>query len=223
MRFTTPALALLFWMVPASAFAQSLPCAPSSQGFDPYKPSDLAIVRQYGGTAVSQAPVSALLRLDPYVPMQAELLRQLGNGLPWWPLAGYYGHPLPPLTPDCRAVAELAQVPGDAPRPLTQFSEMLAALEREGGTPSALAASRGSAGQTSVPFERTRARNLGVSIQYAGRTWISDGPAISVGTSEFVRVGESAGFPVYRRAGAKDDVIYVPSTKGLVAPFRVAR
>lgn len=223
MRFTTPALAVLVWMIVASAFAQGPPCAPLSDGFDPYKPSDLAIVRQYGGTAVSQAPLSALLQLDPYVPMQAELLRQLGSAIPWWPVAGFYGYPLPLRPPDCAAVVEPAPVAANPPRPLTEFSELLAALEREQGPSLAVAANRSGAGQKSVPADTARGRTLGVSIHYAGRTWISDGPAIAVNADEFVRVGESAGFPVFRRAGAKGDVIYVPSIRGLVAPFRAVR
>jgi hypothetical protein len=38
-----------------------------------------------------------------------------------------------------------------------------------------------------------------------------------------VRVGESAGFSVFRRAGAKDDLIYVPTTPDMVAPFQPVR
>jgi hypothetical protein len=63
-------------------------------------------------------------------------------------------------------------------------------------------------------------RNTGVWIQYADRTWASAGGAVVFREADFVRVGESAGFGVYRRAGTTDDVIYVQTIRGMVAPFR---
>jgi hypothetical protein len=38
-----------------------------------------------------------------------------------------------------------------------------------------------------------------------------------------VRIGESAGFPVFRRIGAKDDLIFVRSTPQMLAPFQAIR
>jgi hypothetical protein len=37
-----------------------------------------------------------------------------------------------------------------------------------------------------------------------------------------VRVGESAASAVFRVRGAKDETIFVPTTPGMVAPFRAA-
>ena len=69
---------------PAFASAQTGPCAPRPLGFDPYKPSDLAVLRQFGGSVLVNLPFSSLLQLDPYVPSQAMLLRQFGGALPLW-------------------------------------------------------------------------------------------------------------------------------------------
>jgi hypothetical protein len=38
---------------------------------------------------------------------------------------------------------------------------------------------------------------------------------------DFQRVGEYARLPVYKLARGGDDVIYVPSRQGLVAPYRL--
>jgi len=37
---------------------------------------------------------------------------------------------------------------------------------------------------------------------------------------DFQLVGDYAGFPVFARQGIKEDVIYIPSRAGLVAPYR---
>jgi hypothetical protein len=36
-----------------------------------------------------------------------------------------------------------------------------------------------------------------------------------------VRVGQYGVFPVFRRAGVHEDVIYVPTREGLIAPYRL--
>jgi hypothetical protein len=59
-------------------------------GLDPYKPSDAAILRAYGGTLVQQTPLLELRQLDPYKPSHAELLRQIGNGIPQWSHFSWY-------------------------------------------------------------------------------------------------------------------------------------
>ena len=60
-------LALLLFGAPALAAAQVGPCPPRPIAFDPYKPSDLAILRQVGSSVLANAPFSSLLQLDPYV------------------------------------------------------------------------------------------------------------------------------------------------------------
>jgi hypothetical protein len=62
--------------------------------------------------------------------------------------------------------------------------------------------------------------NDGVWIMFAGERWLSAGAAIPF-TADFVRVGEYAGFPVFARRDFSQDVIYVPSRAGLIAPYRL--
>jgi hypothetical protein len=206
MRLTIIVALFLF---PASVFAQSPPCSQSSSSlpqFDPYKPSHLAIVRNYGATVLSQASLDTLLKLDPYVPTEAALLRQVGGALPLWPYA-YPGYlPARQLAP-CESVPETATTTGA----LTTFSEVVARLERR--TPVATTTTRDTAAN----------RNLGVSIQHDGRVWISAGPAVRFSETDFVRIGDRAGSPIFRRAGGEDTVVYVGTTAGMVAPFRAVR
>jgi hypothetical protein len=59
-------------------------------GLDPYKPSDAALLRNYGGTLLAQTPLLELRQLDPYKPSHANLLRQIGNGIPQWSHFNWY-------------------------------------------------------------------------------------------------------------------------------------
>ena len=213
MRLALATLGILLFST--NAFAQALPCAAHTLSYDPYKPSDAAIVRNYGGAVVSHAPISTLLKLDPYVPSQAELLRQVGNGIPVWGV--YPWHPYAPLPSASNSVADCAPQPTahmsePAVAPLTSFADVMNAVDS-----APAARSVASAARTSQP--RTR----GVLIQYAGRAWISDGAAVPFQEGEFERVGESAGFPIYQRRGSKDGEIFVPTVRGMVAPFRLSR
>jgi hypothetical protein len=213
MRFATITFALLVLVAPSS-WAQPSPCSPHTAGlaFDPYKPSDLAIARNYGGTVLAQAPLSALFQLDPYVPIEGELLRQLGRAIPVWVYPGYAWYPPVPQPLACPPVPETTMLQpssSDEP-PLTTFSEALAALPAR-GTPATAAITR-----TASP------RNQGVTIQWDGRTWVSAGAAVPFSETEFVRFGKRAESPIFRRAGARDNAIYIQTTPGMVAPFRPA-
>ena len=209
MRVVTPSIGVLLFAT--TAYAQ-VPCASLPLAYDPYKPSDVAIVRQYGGAVMSQVPLSTLLKLDPYVPSQGELLRLVGRGIPvWMTYPGYPAAPPPPAA-DCPPASG---PPARSAAPLTTFGEVLTELERAGATP-------GSATVTPTSSATGADRDTGVRIQYAGRTWTSAGAAVPLRDSEFVLAGKSAGFPVFRRAGTSDDVIFVPTTRGMVAPFRAA-
>lgn len=200
-------------LVVTTAYAQS-PCAAEIPAYDPYKPSDLAIMREYGGTVLAQAPLSTLLKLDPYVPSQGELLRQLGRAIPIWSTFGWYPHAGRPIAADCQPAVRPASTAAAA-APISRFSDVLIELQRRG-------VEQGSARITPSSGAAAGAR-AGVSIRYADRTWVSDGPAVPYSATDFVRLGESAGHAVYGRAGAPDDVIFLPTSSGMVAPFRAAR
>jgi hypothetical protein len=63
--------------------------------------------------------------------------------------------------------------------------------------------------------------NDGVWIEFGGERWVSDGMAVPLVSSEFVLVGEHAGFPVFARRGLKEEKIYLPTREGVVAPCRL--
>lgn len=72
--------------------------------------------------------------------------------------------------------------------------------------------------ETSLPPES----NDGLWVPFGGERWISDGMAVAFDASAFVQVGEHAGFPVFARAGLRDEVIYLPTRDAVVAPYRLA-
>ena len=74
----------------APAFAQTAVPELHPFGLDPYKPSDAALLRTYGGTLLAQTPLLELRQLDPYKPSHATLLRQIGNGIPQWSHFNWY-------------------------------------------------------------------------------------------------------------------------------------
>jgi hypothetical protein len=214
---------LLAALIAAPSFAQAPPCPASAQTlvFDPYDPSDLAIVRNYGGTVMSQAPLGSLLALDPYVPTQAALLRQVGGAIPWWPLVGCVQCPLPAVPPPSPCVTQTPpalspppEIRHESPGPFTAFSDVVSVLQARG----ALEAAAARPASVVAP-----ARVQGISIEYGGRRWTSAGPAIPFVERAFERIGQSGGSPVFRRAGERDGLIYIPTTPGMVAPFRRAR
>lgn len=217
MRVPTAVVGLLLFST--SAFAQGAPCSPRALSYDPYKPSDLAIIRNYGGAVVSQAPLSELLKLDPYVPSQGELLRQVGNGIPVWGVYPWHPYAPPAIAPappgDCDpAPATAVDQPAPAASHITTFADAMAAVQRAPST-AATASAAARAPQTQ--------RQRGVLLNYAGRTWISDGAAVPFQERDFERIGESAGFAIYQRRGSKDDRIFVTTARGMIAPFRLSR
>jgi hypothetical protein len=231
-------IAAVLFLLPCSAFAQSWPsdavrhaavrrnpCAPiaSALQFDPYKPSHTAIIRNYGATLLAQAPLSDLLALDPYVPSQAALLRQLGGAIPLWGFPMYPAYPAYPVYqaypppapyPPARHGAPCGE-PARAQAPmLTTVNELLQVLEQRRDT----TATTTKPSSTAAP-----GRSRGISILHAGRVWISAGHAVRFSEAEFVDIAESTAAPVFRRRGGDDSLIYVPTTPGMVAPFRAAK
>jgi hypothetical protein len=204
-----PFLVLLI-LFPVSVSAEPSRCPPAPSGpmtFDAYNPSHLSILRNYGATMLAQAPLDTLLKLDPYVPVEGALLRQLGGAIPVWsypPLTWY-----PPAAPGgpCVSIPEVTPLPAV----LTSFSDVVSEL----GARAPLAMAQTGAATTE--------RNRGISIEYDGRVWVSAGPAVAFSSAEFVRVGDRVGAPVYQRAGTKESVIYISTMAGMVAPFRAGR
>jgi hypothetical protein len=63
--------------------------------------------------------------------------------------------------------------------------------------------------------------NDGIWISYLGEKWISSGSAVPLTAEGFRIVGNYNGFPVFGRSRASEQVIYVPTRAGLVAPYRL--
>ena len=63
--------------------------------------------------------------------------------------------------------------------------------------------------------------NDGLWIRYLGEKWVSAGSAVSLTAAGFRVVGNYDGFPVFARNGRSEQVIYVPTGTGLVAPYRL--
>lgn len=61
--------------------------------------------------------------------------------------------------------------------------------------------------------------NDGIWIQFKDQKWVSAGKAVPLRSSEFRRIGEYDGFPVFARTG-QGELIYLPTRGGLVAPYR---
>jgi len=61
--------------------------------------------------------------------------------------------------------------------------------------------------------------NDGLWVRYDNATWVSRGVA-EPRSDAFTQIGERSGFPVFRKRDAGDDVIYLPSRDGLLAPYR---
>jgi hypothetical protein len=202
--------------------AQPSPCAPPSGtplGFDPYNPSDLAIVRSYGGAVMSQVPLATLLQLDPYVPTEAALLRQVGGGLPFWAYSGYGWYPPVVPSPPCKPAPTSSSTQPVSPvaaAPPTTVRELLAKVER-----------RTSATVAAVPTSRPRAASArpgrGIIVHHDGREWVSAGPAVNFSETAFVRIGEQAGSPIFRESRGDRALIFIPTAPGMVAPFRASR
>jgi hypothetical protein len=214
-KIRTAAVALTVTMLAAaSAAGQTSESAEHPYGLDPYKPSDAALLRNYGGTLVAQTPLSELRKLDPYKPSHAALLRDLGGAFPLWGIT-WFPAPLP---------ASLT------PFPLSGFTALppTSVTIQQVAPPSASAADTSAVSDavTSPPSSITTLRRPensdGVWITFAEQKWISAGKAVPFEASEFERVGENGIVPVFKRTRVNEEVIYLPTREGLVAPYRLS-
>ena len=212
------------FLAAAPAAAQSPAPAPEVYTLDPYDPSDAELLRKYGSVLVAQTPLLELRKLDPHTPSHAALLRDLGGAIPLWGL----WYPPTPLA------APLTPFPGSGhvgPAPGTNiffvFPGQPGQADGESSTsePAAAAAPPGPEPAPGAVTLLQPETNDGVWISYAGQKWISAGPALPLDQSAFSRVGEHGGFPVFKRQGGQDDVIYLLTGDDAesVAPYRVKR
>src|SRR5215208_6470547 len=157
-------------------------------------------------------------------------------------LAGTAGSRTPSFpvrtTPEPREVAVAAVSPTAPPQPvgaISAFTPEPGAVGTTGRIVTIAARERittpvvvGTAGsitmqrqQAAIATIRRAESNDGVWLQFMGARWVSAGSAVLLRASEFVRVGEYAGFPVFARQGLNEDVIYLPTLAGFVAPYKL--
>jgi hypothetical protein len=141
--------------------------------------------------------------LQPYErPRRGDLAGTTGSRTPSFPVQ---------LTPSAGGVLEAATSPTTLPQPIGAIS----AFTPESPAPDAPQSDT----QPIVTLLRPE-NNDGVWVRFAGSKWISAGPAVPLRATEFQLAGDYAGFPVFTRQNIKEDVIYIPSRAGLVAPYR---
>jgi hypothetical protein len=205
----TAIIAVLFGAVPIAA--QTPEPDEHPYGLDPYKPSDAALLRDYGVTLVAQTPLLELRKLDPYKPSHAALLRDIGGAIPLWGVLWYPG-PVP---------ASFTPFPMDTVTGRPAARKRIAAQPAMGAAEVTPPAPATPPSATSITTLQRPENNDGVWITFAQQKWISAGQTIPFEPSKFVRVGEYGAFPVFRRVGESEETIYVPIRDDLVAPYRL--
>lgn len=88
------------------------------------------------------------------------------------------------------------------------------------GTSGVLAA-RPPSGAPSVASLSRPQNNDGLWVPFLGEKWVSAGAAVPYSQEAFARVGDYGTFPVFARSGLKEDLIYIPTRAGFVAPYRL--
>jgi hypothetical protein len=191
----------------ASASGQGLAPSQNPYALDPYRPSDADLLRRYGSVLLAQTPLAEIRKLDPFNPSDAALLRELGGGIPLWGL-WYPPFPGPLVFPSA------ASATGERP----QINIFIGQLPPE-------AVTSGAAPSPSLPKEIITAirpdSNDGVWIEYGNARWISSGQAVAFDDTAFMQIGEYNGFPVFQRRDGSGEVIYLPTRKDRVAPYRL--
>jgi hypothetical protein len=214
-RATAVALAVtLLGVVPAAG--QNCESSEHPYGLDPYKPSDAALLRNYGVTLVAQTPLLELRKLDPYKPSHAALLRDLGGAMPSWGITWFPGPVPASLTPFAISASPMQSPPSPvtiqiAPQPAVAADDDSLAPEAAAPPPS------------SMTTLRTPENSDGVWITFADQKWVSAGRAVPFDAAEFARVGEYGGVPVYKHGRVSEEMIYLPTREGLVAPYRLSK
>jgi hypothetical protein len=155
------------------------------------------------------------------VPISRGLLQPYRNlGRDVGPLMAAVPPTAPPMTVGAISVfTPESAVAFGSPQPAVEAREARAPLTDVVGTTGIAAPSR----QTPVPVVSMLRpeNNDGVWIVFGGERWISAGTAVPLVETDFVRVGEYAGFPVFARRDFTQEVIYLPSRAGLIAPYKL--
>jgi hypothetical protein len=128
-------------------------------------------------------------------------------------------------------VAVTAVSPTAPPRPLgavSAFTPEAGAIGTTGMSSRGATTIVGTAGTVTVrqapptvaAIERGQSSD-GIWLEFMGGKWVSAGPAVPLRASEFMRVGDYAGFPVFARHGLTEEIVYLPTLAGYAAPYRL--
>jgi hypothetical protein len=162
--------------------------------------------------------------MQPYERRRAgELAGTVGSTMPSYPVFS------PVDSPISNPVTAVPQAPGpptgymvpSAPAPVaTLGASVPAQAPTTGSTRPDAARPHGS-----LTIERPEGLN-GIYLMFGDRRWFSDGPAIERSGSDFTKIGEYRGLPVYQKRARGESTIYLPvssSSDSLVAPFSLRR
>ncbi len=187
---------------------------------DPNKPSDAALLRDFGDTLVAQVPVADMQALDPYKPSDAALLRRMGAGLPIY--LAWYPYVVAPSMPVLQRTREAEASPHGMPRRHARAGAIGALPYPIAPRPNDCACERApESGPTSLATVLKPQSNDGVWIEFQQRRWISAGKTAPHVETDFVSAGTYRDLTVYKRRGSSDDVIYLPTRDGSLVPYRL--
>jgi hypothetical protein len=145
--------------------------------------------------------------MQPYErPRRGDLAGTTGSRAPSFPVAG--------VTSGYRGEIMAAAPPTNLSRPvgaINRFDDDVSAVAQAAPAPSE------PQGYATVLRPEN---NDGIWITYAGARYLSAGAAVPFRAVDFQLVGDYSGFPVFARQNVKEDVIYIPTRAGLVAPYR---
>jgi hypothetical protein len=150
--------------------------------------------------------------MQPYErPRRGDLAGTTGSRAPSFPVGHEY---------EGSTVLAAAAPPTNLPRPIGAIGAYTPGL---GPSPQAAAGAAAPAQAETQPVVvlLRPENNDGIWIMFNGAKWISAGSAVPLRAAEFQLVGDYAGFPVFARQGAKENVIYLPTRAGLIAPYRL--
>jgi hypothetical protein len=144
--------------------------------------------------------------MQPYErPRRGDLAGTTGSRTPSFPVAGntagYRGEIMAPVSP-------------------TNLPQPLGAIARFDDSASPAAGAAGAQQPQGYVTALRPENNDGIWIMYQGNKFLSAGAAVPFRAADFQLVGDYSGFPVFTKKGSLDDVIYLPTRAGLVAPYR---
>lgn len=116
-----------------------------------------------------------------------------------------------------RGLLEAPISPTNLPQPIGAIDSF---TPETAAAPAAAGGAAAQLDQESLALVRRPENNDGIWVMFAGYKWISAGPAVPLRAPDFQLIGDYAGFPVFSRQRVKEDVIYIPTRAGLVAPYR---